>query len=73
MQPCAGDRLRLKGVFLMKRTATPIDTLIDIEEQERSLFYYADCVITSVVPELTPDEPSQPDQFRDDRAHSVAV
>ena len=47
-----------KGVFLMKQSgATPIDTLIDIEEQERSLFYYADCVITSVATELSPGEP----------------
>ena len=47
-----------KGVFLMKRTgAVPIDTLIDVVEQKRELFYYADCVITSVATELTPEEP----------------
>lgn len=46
------------GVFLMKRTgSTPIDTLIEDAEQARELFYYADCVITSVATELVPEEP----------------
>ena len=47
-----------KGVFLMKQAgAVPIDTIIDAEEQARELFYFAECVITSVVSELIPDQP----------------
>lgn len=49
---------KFTGVFLMKRVgAMPLDLLISPEEQSRELFYTADCVITGVASELSPDEP----------------
>lgn len=47
-----------KGVFLLKRTNTvPVNVLIGAAERNKELFYVADCVITSVASELSPDEP----------------